>query len=238
MQVKQIRGFLDDTAYCVTNTGKKYHNPRCPYCNGKETHEITLEQIKIREIDPCICVTRGFGANTKRPAIDSTYMTAYVDESWRPVEWDENGNKGHVGNYSYVIYKGRVEEDEDHISLSDAMILCKGVDYCAINKGHIEFLTEAAIGKVLIRLLYDYGFKKNVIIYTDNKSVVYAWNRSYENSELARQFESVEVRHIPRGQNRHADHLGRKQVFLCLPSDKYKEIVNTCKAVDCGGVIA
>ncbi len=220
------------SAYYRTNTGRRYHVLNCPYCQGKEIYKLDFDLTQEQGLTPCVCITQGVKKRTIcSKKLYSTHITAFVDESLRKTEWDSEGKRGHVGNYSYVICKGEVASSRIRYSFPQKLIICEGVDYYTESE-HVEMLTEEAIGKVLIRLLYDYGFKRNVIIYTDNMSTVTNWDKKYKNGELAKQFESVSVKYIPRRYNKYADEIGRKRMVLDIPMNTYMSIVNKIKEME------
>ncbi len=203
-------------ALFITKTGKKYHAIDCPYCKGRELIPSTTQMINIIKLNPCKCVE-----NLK---IRRNSITAFIDESVHRVEWDKTGKRGVSGSYSYIICRGDIK-DESQI-LND-MILVQGVDYTTEQK-HVERITETAIGKVLMKLHYDYNFDGKVRIYTDNLNTSHNWKKVFQINKLATQFHSVDVKYIPREANKLADRLLHTRMILDIPIESYYEIVEKC----------
>ena len=153
--------------------------------------------------------------------LDHTCVTAFIDESIHSVAWDEKGQKGKCGSYSYIICLGNLT---DEWQISENRIITQGVDYAGEHK-HIEKITETAISKVLVTLAYDYEYAGPVQIYTDNWTAAHHWCDLARNARLAKQFVSVKVTHIPRQRNRKADELCRSRMLLDMPIDAYNEAV-------------
>lgn len=151
----------------------------------------------------------------------SLVVTAFVDESIHPVAWDEYGNKGKAGSYSYIVCWGDLSDETE---ITDKNILTKGVDY-AREIIHIDRITETAIGKILLTLAYDFEYSGQVHIYTDNLCAANQWVSVAKNSRLSKLFKSVEVRYIPREKNKIADRLGRTRMLLDMPINAYEEII-------------
>ena len=149
------------------------------------------------------------------------YVTAFVDEAVRPIEWDNNGFKGKTGSFSYIICSGYLDSEKQ---ISTSKRIGSGVEY--INETvHIELITANAIGKVLMDLAYDHDFKGNVLIYTDNMVASNKWDQIPKNVKLARLFKSVKVIYIPREENKEADKLGRTRVHLDIPTVVYEQTI-------------
>lgn len=210
--------------YYITETGKKYHTDDCPYCKGRHLIMATKSIVENQKLSACRCIA----LKKKADEEDTNCVTAFIDESIHPIAWDEEGEKGSVGSYSYIICRGWLASEDD---IKNTSVIYQGVDYMN-EKDHIEHLTEAAIGKVMIMLAYDYDFKGNLQIFTDNITAMKKWTTIPTNSRLARLFESVTVSFVPREKNTRADKLGRTQMFMRVPTEIYKEIVTKVSAYD------
>ena len=211
------------TTYFITNTGKKYHREDCPFCKGRYLSEVTQAMVEYQKLEPCKCLT----SIAVKNSYDPSYMTAFIDESIHPVAWNENGKKGKEGSYSYIICRRRLKSEDE---ICDELFVDDGVDFFGEDK-QLQRVTEAAVGKVLLSLLYDHEFDGNVVIYTDNKSVSDTWEKGTYNSKLAKSFQSVVVRFIPREKNRKADKLGRTRMLLDMPIATYNEITKKCEKI-------
>lgn len=203
--------------FYITDTGKKFHRAGCPYCKGRHLSVATQEKVENQKLTPCRCLS-------ELPTVDDidyTCITAFIDESIHPVAWNEKGNKGKAGSYSYIICWGNLSGESQ---ITDKRIIAKGVDYTRENE-HIERITETAVGKVLVTLAYDYEYIGHVHIFTDNLSAADHWDEVAKNSKLAKHFLSVKVNFIPREENRMADQLGRTRMLLDMPISAYNEAV-------------
>ena len=207
--------------YYITVTGKKYHIGDCPYCRGKKLNLATKAIIEDQKLIACKCVALKKVANQQ----DKNTVTAFVDESIRSIQWVDGGK---TGSYSYIICKGRLTSEKD---IEDSQIIAQGIDYMH-ESNHTERLTEAAIGKVMMTLAYDYNFKGNVQIFTDNKAAMGKWGNIPQNSRLATLFKSVTVKYIPRKENTRADKLGKSYTYLNIPTRTYKDIAAKVRAYD------
>ena len=210
--------------YYITETGKKYHTDNCPYCRGRELIPATRAIVENQKLTACKCIALKKVADEA----DMNCVTAFIDESIHPIKWNEEGTKGSAGSYSYIICRGHLASEND---IENTVVIAQGIDYMK-EKDHIEHLTEAAIGKVMMILAYDYNFKGNVQIFTDNITAMEKWNTISTNSRLAKLFESVTVSFVPREKNTHADKLGRTQMFMSIPTATYNEIVTKVCAYD------
>ena len=198
----------------ITGTGKKYHVADCPYCRGRNMTATTTAMVENQKLEPCKCIE-------KISAIeDKNCITAFIDESIHVVKWTENGKSGATGSFSYIICRGFLPS-ENYITENNT--LATGVDYVTENE-KVNRVTEAAIGKVMLSILYDFNFNGTINIYTDNIIAMNEWNRVSKNSKIAEQFESVTVRHIPREKNKKADALGRTKTYLCVSPEVYNSI--------------
>jgi hypothetical protein len=210
--------------FYITATGKKYHVKECPYCNGRNLTLASKNMIKNQKLIPCACIERKKAADE----LERTSITAFIDESIHPIKWNENGSKGMAGSYSYIVARGNLESEEE---LTDERVIAKGVD--GLNEiNHIEKLSEAAIGKVMFSMLYDFGFTGHLCIFTDNRAAMEKWAMDGKNSKLAANFESVTVSFIPREKNTKADKLGRTRMIINVPTEEYSKIVNKCNDYD------
>ena len=218
---KIVSGFLTGKesvpVLYITETGKKYHRTEyCPYCRGKNLYGTTRAMADNQKLTPCKCVT-SFPADM----VDHNHVTAFVDESIRKVMWNNKGTSGKTGSYSYIICWGQLESEED---ITENNIIKQGVDYTG-EQDHIEMITETAIGKVLLSLVYDLEFEGRVHIYTDNMTAAAHWQSDALNSKLSKHFQSVIVSYVPREKNKKADKLCRTRVFLNMPGSCYDELV-------------
>lgn len=202
--------------FYVTDFGKRYHQPSCAYCKGRNTKVLTSSMVMARKLSPCECI---FGR--RNGEVDRTNVTVFVDEAIRSVAWDQNGICGSTGSFSYIACWGCLKSE---MEIKEENIIAQGVERLKEHV-HVERITESAIGRVLFILTYDCGICGSVRIYTDNSSAAATWMRLSGNKRLAALFKAVEVRYIPRKQNRKADRLGRARVILDLPTSTYKDIV-------------
>lgn len=213
-----------DAKVYITETGLKYHVKDCPYCRRWNLIATTQLMAENQKLTPCKCI-----ADEKAvQELDHNYVTAFIDESIFPVQFDSSGNKSNVGNFSYILCWGKLGSE---LEITDSNIIAKGLDYSCENK-KIERLSEAAIGKVMISLVYDYNFSGNVQIYTDNMTAMKHWMTIQKNSKLAKHFESVTVNHINREFNKNANKICRKTVFLCMPKTAYDSVILKCVEYD------
>lgn len=169
---------------------------------------------------PCKCVD----STHLQGEPEHTFVTAFIDETIHPVNWDEKGNKGKAGSFSYILCWGKVTYESQ---ITDQRLITQSVDYTGEHE-HIERITETAIGKVMLSLIYDYNFSGKVRIFSDNQSAVNHWSEVALNSKLAKSFEKVEVIFIPREKNKRADQLGRTRMLLDMPINAYNEMVRKC----------
>lgn len=204
--------------FYVTEKGRKYHLGDCRYCKGKHLTKITDDMVGRLELTPCKCVEEA-GIH---PIIDYNTVTAFIDESIRPVLWDCSGQEGKVGSYSYIVCWGWLKDESQ---ISEQILIAEGVDYAAENE-HVEKITEAAIAKVLYMMYYDYGFEGRIHIYTDNKPAAEQWGSTDKGIKLKKLYQNVLVDFVPREKNRKADKLGRTRIHLDLPMETYTELVS------------
>lgn len=204
----------EKSKWYITGTGKKYHVADCPYCRGRNLTAATTSMIENQKLEPCKCVEKATAID------DKNCMTAFIDESIHSVQWTEKGKGGTTGSFSYIICKGFLPSEE---YITNDNTLATGVDYVD-EKEKVDRVTEAAIGKVMLSMFYDFNFNGSVNIYTDNLIAMNEWNGVSKNSKIAEQFESVTVRHIPREKNKKADALGRTKTYLCLSTEVYNSI--------------
>jgi hypothetical protein len=210
-----IVGFIP--TFYITETGKKYHRADCPYCKGRTLIGTTRAMVENQKLTPCKCLV----PLKKTDEVDRTCVTAFVDESIHKVMWNEKGNKGKAGSYSYIICWGDLKSESE---LNEDRIITTGVDYIG-EYHHIEKITETAIGKVLLTVAYDLEFYGPVTIYTDNTGAAKHWSEVSKNLKLATHFLSVRVSYVPREFNTTADKLGRTRMLLDVPINKYNEVV-------------
>lgn len=208
----------------ITETGLKYHMKDCPYCRKRNLMETTKAMAENQKLTSCKCVI----SQKATDEVDHTFVTAFIDESIRPVKWNEDGNKGNAGSFSYILCWGHLDSE---IEITERNIIVKGIDYTHEHT-KIERISEAAIGKVMITLAYDYNYEGDVHIYTDNMVAMKNWTSIQQNSKLSKLFNSVTVSYISREFNKEADKIVRQNVFLCIPATTYSEVVNKCVGYD------
>ncbi len=216
--------FLREEIYYITRSGKRFHLAECPYCKGRNLIEISESETVKENITPCGCVFEYWDA----PSLEINCVTAFIDESIHTVMWNEDGRKGKAGSYSYIICRGSLNDESQ---ITEKNLIAQGVDFMG-EYTHVERLTEAAVGKVLLTLSYDYGFGGGVKIYTDNSGAVSRWDKVYKNSQLSKRFTSVKVKYIPREKNKLADKLGRSRILLDMPVGAYNEWLKKSKKID------
>ena len=208
-------GHINENAkWYITGTGKKYHVADCPYCRGRNLTATTNAMIDNQKLEPCKCVEKMSATE------DTSCITAFIDESIHSIQWNEKGRADSTGSFSYIICRGFLPNEK---FITEDNTLAKGVDYVTENE-RVDRVTEAAIGKVMLSILYDFNFNGSVNIYTDNIIAMNEWNIVSKNSKIAEQFESVTVRHIPRENNKKADALGRTKTYLCVSTEVYSSI--------------
>ncbi|WP_044937821.1 hypothetical protein [Pseudobutyrivibrio sp. LB2011] len=202
----------------ISETGKKYHKKDCPYCKGKLLKPATRAVINNLELTPCKCIKD----EEERIRLNDTYRTIFIDESIHTVAWNENGLPGNAGSYSYLICKGLLDDESQ---ITPAITIASGVEYVP-EMQHTEKVTKTAIGKVMMIAAFDYDFKGNIKIFTDNKGAMQTWQEEKKNIRIAELFESVTVQFVPREKNTTADAIGRTHMCLKIPIDKYSDIKN------------
>lgn len=211
-----------EVTWYITETGKKYHVKGCAYCKGRNLIKSTTAMIKLQKLDPCKCVDITYMIESK------DCVTVFIDESIHPVKWGDNGTPDKTSSFSYIICRGNLPSEN---YIDEDNIITKGVDYCT-EKASTTKVTETAIGKVMLLLLYNHNFTGDIQIYTDNKTVLTTWSKVSTNLKIAKQFNSVTVKHISRENNKAADALGREKMFLCIPTDVYNSIVAKNESYD------
>lgn len=154
-------------------------------------------------------------------------VTVFIDESIRPVLWNEEGHPGAAGCYSYIICQGNLGSESQ---ISEDNTIAQDVEFSAEHK-RVDRITKKAIEKVLIRLAYELDYAGRVKIYTDNKSILKNW-KTGNNEKLSKTFSYVVVEYIPRKENRKADRLCRNRMILDIPIKTYLDIVDKCSRAD------
>lgn len=211
--------------YFISNTGSKYHVEDCPFCKRYKLHKANKQKILGLKLKPCKCVE---SYRAKKKDDWDNYVTVFIDESIHPTLWNEAGDQGKQGNYSYIICRGKLESERE---ISQANTITQGVNI--ISEIHsTDRLTKAAIGTVLMYLAYDYEFTGAVQIYTDNMSAMQQWNENPKNARLASLFKGVRVSHIMRENNTKADALGHTRVVIDVPTQTYSRIAKRCNEYD------
>lgn len=216
-----IRGMTNPIGFVhrfyITETGKKYHRKDCPFCRGRSLTATSSIMVRNQKLSPCKCLTEMKPREVEEPL----FVTAFIDESIRPIQGDENGKMCMIGSYSYIICNGFLKGENE---IDDENKITEGVELVG-EENHIEKVTEEAVGKVLLSLAYDYGFSGQVQIYTDNKTVTGRWRELARNRRIAELFSRVDVSYVPRERNTKADKLGRKRMLLDMPATTYNKIV-------------
>ena len=207
--------------YYITETGKKYHVDNCPYCRGRKINMATKAEIENQKLVACKCIDLKATASRK----DENTVTVFVDESIRTIKWPEESK---VGSFSYIICEGGLSNENE---IDTAQVIAQGVDYTPENSC-TDRITETAVGKVMMTLAYDFNFKGNVQIYTDNLVAKKKWTTIPRNSRLSKLFESVKVTYIPREKNTRADKLVKSYTYLGMPTHTYNEITAKLRAYD------
>ena len=210
--------------FFVMEEDDRYHIKECPYCKDATVVAVSREMVEYQNLKPCQCILDPFFCGVQV----SPYVTVFVDEAIRHVNWTETGEEGLRGSYSYIACWGNLANEND---IQEDMIITQGVDYLEENR-KTGSITETAIGKVMLMLAYDYNFSGNLQIYTDNMGAKDNWLNSSRNMKLAKLFENVSVTYIPRDRNTKADQLGRTKVYLCLATSVYDSIVRKCAEYD------
>ncbi len=239
--------------YYITPSGKRFHRADCPFCIGRSLSPVSRAMAENLKLTPCRCLDasrdlRPIDRSWVTAFVDESIHPAPAEIICGQMQTPsaaknqaagqaqaaalEETDRAHrsartmspqskAGSYSYILCWGNLECEKE---ISDRRLIAQGVDFIGEHE-HIERLTEAAIGKVLLSLLYDYEFSGNVRIYTDNLGAVNHWNTVGSSSRLAREFCSVKVCHIPRKENRQADHLCRSRVLLDMSAAAYRALM-------------
>ena len=134
--------------------------------------------IDNQKLEPCKCVEKMSATE------DTSCITAFIDESIHSIQWNEKGRADSTGSFSYIICRGFLPNEK---YITEDNTLAKGVDYVTENE-RVDRVTEAAIGKVMLSILYDFNFNGSVNIYTDNIIAMNEWNSVSKNSKIAEQF--------------------------------------------------
>lgn len=239
-----------DITYYVTPKGGKYHVQSCSYCQGKQLETKTWSYIMDRGMQPCGCVNKFHQAKDDGAIIqtveekttaevtnfDSSNVkpeaccTVFIDESVRNNilhRYNEDLEDKH-GVYSYIICKGRLESE---LQITTKNILGQGVGLITEDSDVVKTSTEA-IGAVLLKLVYEFNFKGNVYIFTDNAVAKKKWNQNKGNKRLSKLFDNVYVKWVSRENNTKADKLGRDVAFVTGESVHIRQLENTCRAYD------
>lgn len=204
----------------ISKTGKRYHTQECPYCKGRELIEKTKCEAEKIHLTPCKCIAEA----AAKEQVDNNTVTAFIDESIHSVRWNEQGINGKVGSFSYILCRGKLQSERE---ISDVNTITKQVDYIH-ETTNVERITESAIGKVMLTLAFDNDFHGNLNIYVDNMVAYNCWHNNPVNSKLTALFQNVTVTHVRREWNTLADKLGKDMVFLCIPKETYRSIVDKC----------
>ena len=77
-----------------------YKEKRCYACKEKKT----LDSSRYL---PCRCIDDSVTDKDE----ESSYITAFIDESIHPVLWNRNGVVGREGSYSYILCKGKLKKE-------------------------------------------------------------------------------------------------------------------------------
>ena len=205
-----------DTVY-ISNSGTHYHRMECSYIKRRDVMPVKRKTLDSSRYLPCRCIDDSVTDKDE----DSSYITAFIDESIHPVLWNRNGVVGREGSYSYILCKGKLKKETQ---ITEEGIIAQNVQYTDENK-NVVGIAESALSEVMIRLAYDYNYNKNLIVFTDNKVFSENWYKNSKNYKLSNLFQTVAVHYVPREQNSRADLLGRDRVTLNIPRDTYNEII-------------
>lgn len=241
-----------DVTYYVTPSGSKYHVKDCSYCQRKQLETKSWSYIMDRGMQPCGCVNKyhqNKDSAEKQPieaekernveTVDSLNSaetkqtpccTVFIDESIRENvlhRYNEDLAREH-GVYSYIICQGRLESE---VQINASNTMGRGVGLITEKSDVLKTSTEA-IGAVLLKLVYEFGFKGDVYIFTDNAITKKKWDRNKGNKRLSKLFDNVYVKWIPRENNTKADKLGRDVDFVTGASVHIKQLKKTCRSYD------
>ncbi len=224
----------EDTNLYITMTGAKYHRIDCPYCGGRQLYPITRKKIENIGIAPCWCVPEkalysrvSMLPKEEKSDVNQHTITVFVDESVR-------GNQLHKidpsldeveGVYSYLICKGYLESESEAQS---NRILKKRAAVADDAKTTTD-TTIAGIQNALMWAAMMLDFHGDVVVYTDNSGAVDLWRKTSEYVSFEKQFSSISISQISRDQNKMADQLGRKKIFMQATSGLLSEIVKRFK---------
>jgi hypothetical protein len=206
----------------LTRTGNKFHRADCKYCKGKKLNPILQRRIPYLDLAPCACIFRPEVGNDSR----EEYVTVFVDESIKHNGRINRSGQKLVGNFSYIIVCGDIEDERD---IKCENLISQGYDYMK-DGNHTETLAQAAIGKVMIKLAYEFNFHGHVKIYTDNKAAYEKWEEYRGNNALTKLFEGVTVTHIKRDKNTQADGILRRYIIADFMLEDYNRLVKQAKA--------
>lgn len=222
--------YRTDRSVFVTHTGKHYHRSDCPYCRGNTMLESSYYLAAKNGYSPCSCIKqlekltyRTVLSIQEQKLIKDAVVTAFVDESYRNTPWlkfDDTQNPNQM-SYSYIVCKGWLNHERE---ITQEKTVFTGTGLADDNARHMEEGTSYAIMHVLMRLAFEKNFHGSVIIYTDNSAAVTRWENSPINKGLSKQFDSIRVSLIKRDENKAADAIGRKRVFLNIRKEALTEI--------------
>lgn len=214
----------NEAMYCITDTGNKYHREDCPYCRGRYLLKVPFAMIENQKLKPCRCLSMAKDFDDG----DLLYVTAFIDESIHTVMWDEKGEVGKAGSYSYIICRGNLRDESQ---VAEDNIITQGVEYSSEHE-HIEKIAKQAVGKVLSTLAYELEFAGGVQIFTDNEPCATTWKNVPLNGKLVKSFSSVNVTFVHREKNKKADALGRTRMLLDVPMETYSEMIQNMNELE------
>lgn len=227
-----------DQKIFITEYGSKYHREDCSYCKGRNLFQATFTQVENLGYHPCRCIESSSNvllgkdemSKTIKASEGTNAMTAFIDESFRDNPWKrwDDSLPEKQASYSYIICRGALEAEQE---INEENEVNRNACLASENKGIIMAATEA-IRVVMMEMAFQYNFRGNVIIYTDNMCAKDKWYTIESMLYLAALFESVKVCYIPRKENMIADGIGREQAFMQVPAKLMDEVVRKCQEYD------
>lgn len=228
---------VEDRSVYITESGRKYHHNKCPYCKGKKLIRSSVAKVNNLGLEPCKCINSNNEAVWKEdtsskgePKLVKQTMTAFIDESIRTNIWKkwDSSLDSKQGSYSYIICRGELKSEKE---ITEGNTVCKNA--CLLNEVQdTSFAAIEAISAVLLKIAFGYQFHGDVIIYTDNHAAMNMWYKGDVNNYLAHLFESVTVCQIAREDNTIADSIGRQEAFMNMPYETCQLIHQKCIEYD------
>lgn len=224
-----------DQKIFITEYGSKYHRADCSYCKGRNLFQTTFTQVENLGYRPCRCIEASDEVLQEKDEMSepikssegTNTMAAFIDESFRDNPWKrwDDSLPEKQASYSYIICRGALEAEQE---INEENEVNRNACLASESKGIIMAATEA-IRVVMMEMAFQYNFRGNVIIYTDNMCAKDQWYASESMLFLAALFESVKVKYIPKKENQIADGIGREQAFMQMPAKLMDEVVRKCQ---------